>query len=128
MSTSNTKKSTSALTDKDLDNLCIEVELAICECEAEEIYLEAFVELVVDRVKESGGEGMVDAVVGLGGESWQELCPEFRPRSLPPVNIQEKFIRSIEELDNRSWTTSGRNVDTFGLCMRKANAISGSLS
>jgi hypothetical protein len=101
----NTEKSTSALTDEDVENIYIEVELAICDCEAEEIYLEAFIELMVDRVKESGGEGMVETIHKMLWLAWgmnhgKSCFLNSDPRSLPPVHIQEKFIRAIEELDD----------------------------
>jgi len=41
---SGNEESSSGLTDKDVENLYKAVESAICECRAEEIYLDAFIE------------------------------------------------------------------------------------
>jgi hypothetical protein len=104
-STTNTEKVTSALTDEDVENLYEDVEIAICECRAEEVYLEAVIDLMVNQVKESGGGGMVRTLhrmlwLAWGMNNGRSCFLNAHPRSLPPVHMQEKFIQAIEELDN----------------------------
>jgi hypothetical protein len=103
-STCGNEKSTSALTDEDIENLYIDVEFAICECEAEEICLEAFIDLVVNRVEEEGGRGMAATLHRMLWLAWgmnrgKSCFLHSDPQSLPPIHIQERFIRAIEELD-----------------------------
>ena len=103
--TTHTEKSTSELTDDDVENLYEDVEVAICECRAEEVYLEAVIDLMVNQVKESGGGGMVRTLhrmlwLAWGMNNGRSCFLISDPQSLPPVHMQEKFIQAIEDLDD----------------------------
>jgi len=100
-----TGNSIPALTDEDIEYLYGDLEEAIILCEAEEIYMKAFIDLVVNRVKEEGGKDMVQTVHDLLFLAWRvnqgiSCFHHADPRSRPPIHIQGKLVQAIEELDN----------------------------
>jgi len=91
-----TGKSTSALTDEDIKQVYEDLDEAICQCEAEEIDLKAFINEMVNRFKEEGGKDLVKTVRDLLFLAWRvnqgiSCFHHADPRSRPPIHIQEKL-------------------------------------